>query len=151
MPTFCKCDSLNSSFCKRGLVVFIHPQAHLIFNELLLMTFQTLLFCFCIFFIFFCLWCSELQNVIWCFNIAVIIEDGFIFGYLILYLIFSLSFVKCAMWEYMALDVWKIQYVSKWLFCWGGLIMSEFGVGGCRRLLQTDFCVRLLFMPRNSL
>lgn len=117
MPTFCKCDSLNSSFCKGGLVVFIHPQAHLIVNELLLMTFQTLLFCFCIFFfVSLMFWTAECNLMLY---IGVIMEDGFIFGYLILYLIFSLSFVKCAVWEYMALDVWKIQYVSKWLFCWG--------------------------------
>lgn len=29
--------------------------------------------------------------------IGVIMEDGFIFGYLIIYLIFSLGFVKCEM------------------------------------------------------
>lgn len=49
------------------------------------------------------------------------IEDGFIFGYMT-YMIFSLSFVKCEMYDYMVL-----AEDLKWLF-------SE----GCKCIFQTN-------------
>lgn len=59
--------------------------------------------------------------------IGVIMEDGFIFGYLFQYLIFSLSFVKCAVWEYKALGS---MFLSGFLVG-GGLMTGE--LGGCSR------------------
>lgn len=46
----------------------------------------------------------------------------------------------------MAQAVWKIQYVSKWLFS-RALMTGE--AGGCRCLLQADVYVRLMFLPTN--
>lgn len=92
MATSCKCDKdgLHSSFSTGTLVVIIHRPGHLIVNELLLMNMTLLKLCCFVFPLMFRT--VECKLMLY---IGVIMEDGFIFGYLILYLIFSLSFVKC--------------------------------------------------------
>lgn len=109
---FCKCaaDSLNESFSKWGLIVFLHPQGHLIINYLTFNEHDFWKLCFVLGFFFCCFFFfsppSLMFRTVECnltLYIGVIMEDGFIFGYVILYLIFSLIFVKSVMWEYMAL------------------------------------------------
>lgn len=73
----------------------IYPYGHLIVSELISMNMTFFFFfkfcCFAFFLMFRTVECNLILYI------GVIMEDGFIFGYLIIYLIFSLGFVKCEM------------------------------------------------------